>query len=122
MLIQLPMAVCLHLSVGGSFHVDIVVVDTVQDFVHLLRLYGVSGCGLTQGHTTHNVHVRVCRESWLAIKDLQPTTPVLNAGHPDVLLQSIILLALYPGRCGVEKTAWYRLFANVHKSRKENAQ
>ena len=24
----------------------------------------------------------VCGESWLAIKDLQPTAPVLKAGHP----------------------------------------
>ena len=31
---------------------------------------------------THmHVHV-LCGESWLAIKDLQPTVPVLKAGHP----------------------------------------
>ena len=24
----------------------------------------------------------MCGESWLAIKDLQPTTPVLKVGHP----------------------------------------
>ena len=27
----------------------------------------------------------MCGESWLAIKDLQPTAPVLKAGHPGVL-------------------------------------
>ena len=27
----------------------------------------------------------VCGESWLATKDLQPTAPVLKAGHPGVL-------------------------------------
>ena len=27
----------------------------------------------------------MCGESWLPIKNLQPTAPVLKAGHPDVL-------------------------------------
>ena len=27
----------------------------------------------------------MCGESWLATKDLQPTAPVLKAGHPGVL-------------------------------------
>ena len=32
------------------------------------------------------IHVHVCGESWLTIKDLQPTGPVLKAGHPGILL------------------------------------
>ena len=27
----------------------------------------------------------MCGENWLATKDLQPTAPVLKAGHPGVL-------------------------------------
>ena len=38
----------------------------------------------------------VCGESWLTIKDIEPTIPVLKAGHPSVLF---ILFVLF--RCGV---------------------
>ena len=51
----------------------------------------------------------MCGESWLATKDLQPTAPVLKAGHPGVLF---FVVGLFCG-CLVLCFLFARLFVWV---------
>ena len=51
----------------------------------------------------------MCGESWLAIKDLQPTVPVLKAGHPSVLVLCLYVLFV----CGVLGLGFLPFFSSL---------